>query len=85
MGKFESMNRELIEAATQRAAWYKSHGQGMMTYMMMKEAAAQFIDMANGGDGSCVGNGEIREKYYTDRPNAFFQHVCNELGWDWRS
>lgn len=55
-----------------------------ITPMMLTEIEGQYIDMANGGDGSCVGNGEIRERYYSGEPDEFFQLVCDGMGWVWR-
>tara|TARA_B100000700_G_C14349710_1_gene536562 strand:- start:203 stop:442 length:240 start_codon:yes stop_codon:yes gene_type:complete len=79
------MNATLLNAAKQRAAWYKSSGQGMMSHMMMNEAKAQYIHMAQGGDGTITQTGNIREHYYAGKPDEFFQVVCDELGWEWRS
>ncbi len=75
--------KDMREEAEQKIKWFKSRGGGMITHMMLNEIKDQFIDMANGGDGSCVGNGEIRNKHYAGMPDAFFQHVCNAMGWDW--
>ena len=76
---------EFQELVNQKVEWYKSRGKGMMTDMMMNEVEGQFIDMANGGDGSIVGNGEIRDAYYPGMPNQFFQQICDAMGWEWRS
>ena len=80
----DRLSTTLRELAKGKAAWYQSRGDGMMSDMMMREAQAQYVDMANGGDGSCVGTGEIREYYYAGKPNAFFQAVCDYMGWKWR-
>lgn len=74
---------ELQELVNQKVEWYKSRGRGIMSDMMMNEVEGQFIDMANGGDGSIVGNGEIRDAYYPGMPNQFFQQICDGMGWDW--
>ena len=71
------------EQINQKVAWYKSMGNGTMSEMMLNEVEAQYVAMANGGDGSSVGNGEIRKTYYSGMPNSFFQAVCNKMGWDW--
>ena len=73
-----------MKSVSEVAAWYKSKGEGQMTRMMMNEVEGQFIDMARGGDGSCVGNGEIRGRYYTGCSNEFFQQVCDLMGWSWQ-
>ena len=77
------MSEELKALARGRADFYKTGGQGLLTGMMLNEAKGQYIDMANGGNGSCVGNGEIREHYYPGKPDAFFQLVCDLVGWEW--
>ena len=79
------LSAELRELAKGKAAWYQSRGCGIMSDMMMSEAERQYVDMANGGDGSSVGCGEIREHYYAGKPNAFFQAVCDYMAWRWRS
>ena len=78
------MNESLLEEANQRAAWFKSRGQGMMSHMMLSECEQQFIEMAQGGDGTCTMQGNIRKDHYSGKPDAFFQHICDELGWIWR-
>ena len=75
------MNDEMLEEIADRVSKYKNYRTFGMTEMMLNEVEAQYIDMAKGGDGSCVGNGEIRNAYYPDKPNAFFQAVCNRMGW----
>ena len=76
-------NQDMIDKIEDTVKFYKSGGNGVMTYMMLNEVEGQYIDMANGGDGSCVGNGEIRNKYYKDMPDSFFQAVCNRMGWSY--
>ncbi len=73
--------KDMQKLVDERVAWFKTRGHGMMTDMMMNEVELQFIDMASGGDGSCVGNGEIREEDYSGMTNAFFQRVCDAMGW----
>ena len=43
----------------------------------------QFIDMAQGGDGSAAMEGEIRRTYYPTWATEDFQTVCKALGWDY--
>ena len=76
---------EMDQLVGEKIQWYKSRGQGSMTEMMINEIEGQFIDMARGGDGSCVGNGEIRKEYYGTMPDIYFQRVCDGMGWNWRS
>ena len=73
------------EDVKQKVSWFKSGGQGMMTHMMMNEVEAQFIEMAQGGDGSITMMGNIRERHYKGKSNLFFQQVCDAMGWKWRS
>ena len=79
------LSAELRELAKGKAAWYQSRGDGLMGLMQMREAEEQYIHMARGGDGSINHMGNIREHYYTGKPNAFFQAVCDYMGWNWRS
>ena len=75
------LTKELKKEAEQRAEWFKSKGHGKMTGMMLNEIEMQFIEMAQGGDGSIAMMGNIRSNHYEGKPDAFFQHVCNILGW----
>ena len=72
---------ELVET---KVAWFKTKGHGMMTTMMLNECEMQFIEMAQGGDGTCTQQGNIREDFYKGFPDSFFQKVCDALGWKWR-
>ena len=74
---------EMKEKIESTVKFYESGGDGVMTEMMLREVKGQYIDMADGGDGSCVGNGEIRSKYYPGMPNSFFQAVCNKMNWSY--
>ena len=76
--------QELKAKITETVKYYKTGGHGIMTEMMLREVKGQYIDMATGGDGSCVGNGEIRNAYYEGMPNSFFQAVCEGMGWAWQ-
>ena len=79
------LTKELRSEAAQKINWYKSRGQGMMTEMMMNEVEAQFIEMSQGGDGTITMMGDIRDSHYKGKPDAFFQRVCDSMGWNWRS
>ena len=76
--------QELKVKIEETVAHYMSRGRGIMTDMMLREVKGQYIDMSTGGDGSCVGNGEIRNTYYEGMPNSFFQGVCEGMGWAWQ-
>ena len=78
-----NLTKEQIDLANQRAEWFKTRGQGMMSSMMYSEAEAQFIEMAQGGDGTITMQGNIREQYYSGMPDEFFQLVCDLVGWDY--
>ena len=54
-----------------------------MSPMMLNEAKIQFVHMAQGGDGSAAMMGNIRDQYYTDCPDKFFQVVCDMMGWEY--
>ena len=49
---------------------------------MVTEIEMQFVEMAQGGDGSITFTGNIREQYYNGKPDTFFQEVCDHFGWD---
>jgi len=74
---------ELEKAVEDRIKWFSSRGDGMMSDMMLYEVEVQFIDMAQGGDGSAAEMGDIRNGYYEGRPDRFFQLVCEGMGWIW--
>lgn len=75
---------ELERAVADRIKWFQSRGDGMMSPMMVNEVEIQFIHMAQGGDGSDAGCGEIRSVYYSGWDDTFFQLVCDGMDWDWR-
>jgi hypothetical protein len=78
------MTEKLKELARGKADWYRSNGQGCMSEMMVNEVKEQYIHMAQGGDGTINHMGNIREKYYTGKPNEFFQMVCDLMEWEWQ-
>lgn len=79
---------EIQELVAKKVEWYKLNRAGgkgtMMTPMMMNEVEMQYIEMAQGGDGTITMMGNIREKYYGNMPDRYFQLVCNEMGWNWK-
>ena len=77
------MTEEMITAVERRVYAYKNYREVGMTDMMIREVRDQYVDMARGGDGSSVGNGEIRGTYYEGFPDEFFQAVCNRLEWSY--
>jgi hypothetical protein len=79
------LTKELRSEAAQKISWFKTRAGGMMTEMMINEIEAQFIEMSQGGDGTCTMQGDIRENHYKGKPDAFFQHVCDIMEWNWRS
>ncbi len=80
---------EMDQLVAEKVTWYKLNEAGekgsMMTPMMLNEVEMQYIEMAQGGDGSIAMMGNIRKEYYGTMPDVFFQRVCDEMGWDWRS
>ena len=72
---------EWKEEARKRIEKYKSAT--LLTAGMLDEAEAQYIEMANGGDGTVAMQGNIRKEYYDGKPDEFFQYVCHEMGWKW--
>ena len=86
---FLNLTKEQQEEAAKKIEWYKLNvagGKGrMMTPMMLNEVEMQYIEMAQGGDGTEGMMGNIREDYYKGKPDAFFQHVCDAMDWEWRS
>tara|TARA_B100000700_G_C14971456_1_gene821635 strand:- start:2 stop:250 length:249 start_codon:yes stop_codon:yes gene_type:complete len=74
---------ELRTKAFQRVKMYRSKADGAMTESMIEECKMQFIEMAQGGDGSIAMMGNIRDEYYKNHPDKFFQLVCDMMGWEW--
>ena len=53
----------------------------------LSEARKQFVSMAAGGTGGPTGqadNSTIREIYYPNYPDYFFQVMCGRYGWQYR-
>ena len=78
------LTQELRDLAFSRVHQYRTKADGMMTDMMLNEVEIQFVHMAQGGDGSRAQMGNIREQYYPDAPNRFFQLVCEMMGWEYK-
>jgi len=80
---------EMDQLVAEKVTWYKLNESGekgsMMTPMMLNEVESQYIEMAQGGDGTVTMMGNIRKEYYGNMPDVFFQRVCDEMGWNWRS
>jgi hypothetical protein len=80
--KYQRNNEDrLVET---KVAWFKTRGHGCMSPMMLNECEMQFIEMAQGGDGSCTHQGNIRESHYKGYPDSFFQKVCDQMSWSYR-
>ena len=77
------LTQEQREIAFRRVEQYRTRANGAMSLMMLSEAEQQFVEMAQGGDGSDAEMGEIRNSYYEGRPDRFFQLVCEGMGWNW--
>lgn len=77
------LTQEQRDMAFRRVQKYKTKSNGMMTDMMLNEVEMQYIHMAQGGDGSRAGLGEIRDEFYKGFPDKFFQLVCDMMGWEY--
>ena len=76
------MTTEAIDELVERRVTYlKSRGHGMMTEMMLNEVEEQFIEMAQGGDGTCTMQGNIREEYYKEREKPGDHEVEAIIKW----
>ena len=53
--------------------------------VMINSIEAQFIHMAQGGDGSAAMEGEIRKTYYPTWSTKDFQTMCDRMGWDFKT
>ena len=52
-------------------------------HSFLRSAEVQFIDMAQGGDGTAAMEGEIRKTYYPTWSTKDFQTVCDVFGWEY--
>jgi len=66
------------------------YSNGLLSPSMMREVRDQYVDMASGGNGGTLygfpGRPSCREYNYPEYPDAFFQAVCDGMGWsraDW--
>ena len=75
---------DMLAKVAQRVAIFKTSNNGAMTHMMLREVKGQYIEMAQGGDGTCSMQGNIRAMHYPDSPDIYFQKVCDGMGWRWR-
>ena len=77
------LTQEQRDEAFRKVQQYRTRAGGMMTEMMLNEVEMQFVEMAQGGDGSVAMMGNIREEYYKGYPDKFFQLVCDMMGWEY--
>lgn len=77
------LTQEQRDLAFRRVEQYRTRAGGMMSEMMLDEVEMQFVEMAQGGDGTVAQMGNIREEYYESIPDKFFQVVCDMMGWEW--
>ena len=77
------LTQEQRDEAFRKVQQYRTRAEGMMTEMMLNEVEMQFVEMAQGGDGSVAMMGNIREEYYKGYPDKFFQLVCDMMGWEY--
>ena len=52
-------------------------------HSFLRSTELQFIDMAQGGDGTAAMEGEIRKTYYPEWSTKNFQTVCDVMGWEY--
>ena len=82
-----------MKTAAEMIKYYKSTG---LPSHWMKTLKDQYVSMANGGSGGILHgihvteDGDVpimiscREYNYPFKKDAFFQEVCDAMGWDWR-
>ena len=75
-----------MKTVEQMVEHYKSMRANVNATTMYNEAKWQYISMANGGDGGCLGfeqNGQTtcRGINYPNHPDSFFRQVCEHMGW----
>jgi len=75
-----------MKSSTEMIDYYKS---GFLPEHWMDSIMWQYIDMAQGGTGGSLGFTErgkttCRGINYPHEPDAFFQEVCDGMGWKWR-
>ena len=79
-----------LEIAGDRVAMYKQMDAVSPNSSILREVSWQYCDMANGGDGGELGYSEngfttCRGLNYPEHSDAFFQFVCDGMGWKWKS
>ena len=77
------LTQEQRDEAFSKVERFRTSAGGMMTPMMLNEVEMQFVEMAQGGDGSVAMMGNIREEFYKGYPDKFFQLVCDMMGWEY--
>ena len=77
------LTQEQRDIAFSRVEQYRTRANGAMSPMMLSEAKQQFVEMAQGGDGTGAMMGNIRSEYYAGFPDKFFQLVCDMMGWEY--
>ena len=77
------LTQEQRDLAFRKVEHYRTRAGGAMSEMMLNEVEMQFVEMAQGGDGSIAMMGNIREEYYPGMPDKFFQLVCDMMGWEY--
>ncbi len=77
------LTQEQRDTAFRKVEHFRSRGSGMMSEMMLNEVEMQFVEMAQGGDGTCTMQGNIRDEFYEGYPDKFFQVVCDMMGWEY--
>jgi hypothetical protein len=77
------LTQEQRDLAFRRVEQYRTRANGAMSLTMLNEVEIQFVEMAQGGDGSAAMMGNIRDEYYQGYPDRFFQLVCDMMGWDY--
>ena len=87
-----------MKSSTEMIDYYRELQSFTAGSSMLREIEWQYIDMAQGGDGGSLGSGvssewegprgwpetSCRGINYPQEPDAFFQEVCDGMGWKWR-
>ena len=65
---------------------YQEMTESMPNSGVLRDARIQHSEMAAGGDGGPTGYDDgstIRETFYQDQPDAFFQRICERMRWEY--
>ena len=65
---------------------YQGLTESMPNSGLLRDARIQHSEMAGGGNGGPTGYGDgstIRETFYQDQPDSFFQRICERMRWEW--